>query len=232
MASDRKGYPSAEELEFPTSADLSPDATYYLGWQVQHSRLWLFCLLLVALLAGSLVLNLLQAKRYQPTVAYVELDNGYPVIVNASGEVEVDGKVYRPVHLRRVVTSFIENRYGYNWQDLQKINRAIDFMSPAAVNAEREKIREADLGNRIYNTKAVWRLVLDVDNWNVTALGNGRFKVTVPGTAYINDAFRHTDPENPFPKKFTAEVVVATTAVSELNPFGYEIVETGRDIIF
>lgn len=230
--SEDKRYPNPEDLDLPDAGDPSPDAMFYLGWVVQHARLWVACTVLITLLAASLALNLFQLKTYEPSTEFVDLNSGYPVIVNAEGEVEVDGTLYRPVHMRAVVQSFIENRYGYNWQNLQKINRAIEFMAPSAVDIEREKIREADLGNRVYNARATWDLAIDMSAWKVQALGSGQFKVTVPGTAYILDNFRHTDPENPFPKRFTADLTVRTTTISDSNPFGYEIVETGRDIIY
>lgn len=227
-----KGYPNPEDLEIPDPGDISPDQTYAFGWIIQHARLWLACLGLFLALLASIALNIVQAVRYRPVVVWYEFQSGYLVAYNERGEQMIDGVVYRPGPLRAVVRNFIENRYGYDWRDLNKINSAIRYLSPEAVPEEQKKIQEAELGSRIYSVRATWRLELDMDRMQVQALGKGRFRVRVPGTAYINDALNYPDPAKPYPKPFIAEVTVATVPATETNPWGYQIVGTGRDIIY
>jgi hypothetical protein len=224
-------YPSPDELNLPEPGHISPDQTYYIGWLTQHYRLWAMVGVLTALLISSIAANFMQAKRYVPVIRYVTLDHGYPVLVSAEGEFMVDGHVYHPGPMRALVKSFIEHRYAYNWQDLQKINRAVDHLSARAQEVERGKIAELDLPGRVFAVRATWRLELDMDQWQVQALGNGRFRVKIPGTAKVNDALRHTDPANPFLRKFEIDLVIATVPRTEANVFGYEIVETGPDIL-
>src|SRR5690606_23663039 len=106
--------------------------------------------------------------------------------------------------------TFVEARYGYDYRNLNKINRAIEFMTREAVELEQAKINGLNLPRRIYNGQWVYKLDFTTDNWTVEPLGQGRFRITVSGKALINDAMTHTDINNPFPKPFDAMIEVAT----------------------
>lgn len=177
------------------------------------------------------VMLLMQVNKYQPAVEIVTLDGGYPVVWNDAGNPVIDDVEYVPARLRAVVESFIEHRYEYDWQNLTKINTALRLMSDDAQAAEREKFLDLNPRETIVATQTKVELDLDYSNWEVSALGEGRFEVSVPGEALITDAVRNTDPRNPLVKPFTVDLTVETVKPTDINPLGYRIIATGRDIL-
>jgi hypothetical protein len=222
-------YPSEHQYNLPDDDTLSPDQEYYVGWQVQHSRLWVAVTALSALLALSLFANVSAARKFQPVVQYVTLEGGYVVTWNERSNPVINDVEYVPARLRAVATAFVGGRYAWDHQDLQKLNSALRLMSPEARDQEQVKIREV---NPAENVVAV-RLKVDLEmNWGemrVTAEGSGRFRVYIPGQASISDAIRHTGA--PAVRPVTFELVIQTVPANDINPLGYVVVATGRDII-
>lgn len=224
-------YPSEDSIQLPDPGQSSPDQEYYYGWMVQHNRLWIatgFLAILSAFLAFTLFLA---TVRYQPEVEYVTLDGGYPVVWSDHGHVVIDDYEYVPPRLRAVVMNFIENRYGYDFQNLERINSALRLMSEEAASEERDKIRRADLGSNVLEPQMEVTLHPDYTNWRVVPLGQGRFQVTVPGEMEITDAERYPDPDHPHVQNFEVELTLQTVPATDTNPLGYVIVGTGPDIL-
>lgn len=224
-----KGYPKPESLELPIAAS-SPDQDYFQPWLVQHARLWVSLGVVLLALIGSISLNIVQAVRYQPVTRFVTFVGGLPVEITSEG-MQIDGYTYSPQRLRAFVKTFVLYRYGYDWEHLDRLNEAIRLMSEQAVSIEGQKIRNLDVATRIYGTRAKYHLEIDLDNMDVVALGDGRFEVRVPGRASITDNIRHTDVAAPFIKPFAIRLVVATSRITENNPYGYVVVETGEDTV-
>lgn len=224
-------YPNPDQIELPPPDEISPDQDYYLGWNVQHNRVWLA-------FVASVILNVILAlaifssiSKYRPVIQYVTLEGGYPVVWNEAGNPVIDGTEYVPARLRAVVMNFIENRYAYDWQNLQKINTAFALMSDEAQAAERDKFFALQPRETIVATRMKVELQPDYSNWSVVALGEGRFEVTVPGVAHITDAVRNPDPRSPLVRPFKITLTVQTVPATETNPLGYVIISTGRDIL-
>jgi len=218
-------------VELPPPDEISQDQAYYLGWSVQHTRLWLA-------FVASLIVNIVlvvtmftSVAKYQPAVQYVTLEGGYPVVWNEAGNPVIGDTEYVPARLRAVVMNFIEYRYGYDWQNIQRINTALALMSQEAQAAERQKFFDLQPRETIVATRTKVELKPDYAQWKVVALGDGRFEVSVPGEARITDAVRYTDPANPLVKPFTVTLAVQTVQATDTNPLGYVIISTGRDIL-
>lgn len=208
----------------------SPDQDYFQPWLVQHARLWVGAGLITLALIGNISLNIIQALRYKPTTELVTFIGGFPVTMTSEGA-EIDGYSYIPQRLRGLVRTFIQYRYSYDWENLDRLNDATQLMSQEAISIEGEKINNSDLASRVYATRAKYRLNIDMDNMDVVALGGGRFEVRVPGTASITDNVRYTNVAMPFTKPFTIRLVVATSRITDSNPYGYVVIETGEDTV-
>lgn len=229
--SDIRQYPTPDQLELPELDEISPDQSVYISWIAQHNRIFLSFVasfVLNIILALSLVT---QASKFKPYIQYVTLEGGYPVVWNEHGNPVIDGVEYVPPRLRAVVRNFIEHRYGYDWQNLTKINTALRLMSSEAQAVERQKFLDLNPQETIVATRMRVTLHPDYANWKVVALGNGRFEVEVPGEAHIVDAFRNPDPNNPFVRPFIVKLTVQTVEASDVNPLGYVVIATGRDIL-
>lgn len=224
-------YPTPDQIELPPPDEISQDQAFYLGWQVQHNRLWLAYAISLVVNAVLVATMFLTTTKYRPAIQYVTLEGGYPVVWNDVGNVVVGGTEYVPARLRAVVSNFIKYRYEYDWQNPQKINTALALMSDDAQAAEREKFFALQPRETIVEARMKVELQPDYSNWSVVALGNGRFEVTVPGTARITDAVRNPDPHNPLVKSFTATLTIQTVPATDTNPLGYVIISTGRDIL-
>lgn len=224
-------YPTPDQIELPEPDEVSPDQAFYLSWIAQHNRLTLF-------LAASVVLNVIlavslfvQTAKYKPTIQYVTLEGGYPVVWNEANNPVIDSVEYVPARLRAVVRNFIENRYAYDWQNLSKINTALRLMSNEAQAAERQKFLDLNPQETIVAARMQVTLHPDYSNWKVIALGKGRFEVQVPGEAHITDAVRNPDPRHPLVKPFTIKLTVQAVEATDTNPLGYVVIATGRDIL-
>lgn len=226
-------YPSPDQIELPEPDEISPDQSYYLGWLVQHARLWLVVAGLGVLNVLLVVALLVQGMKFEPSVQYVTLEGGgYPVLWNERGNPVIDDVEYVPARMRAVVRTFIENRYGYDYQNLSRLNSALRLMSDEAREAELAKIDAIDLRTNVVQAEMKVALNIDWTNWDVVSQGDGVFQVTVAGEALITDAFRNPDPDNPMSRPFSTTLVVRTVPASDTNPLGYQIISTGRDIIF
>lgn len=211
----------------PEEHEHSADQMYYVGWLVQHNRLWLLVMALVLVNTLQAVMGIAQLLRYRPSIQYVTLTGGYPVLWNEHNELVIGGSVYQPERLRAVVLDFIQDRYAYDWQDIQKINTAFRYLSADAQKAEQAKLAtEAVIGNHIKISVRP-----DLSHFAVKPQGPGRFSVEIPAQVSMTDAVRYTDAEHPYIKTVTIQLVVQTTAPTDLNPLGYTIVSTGKDIL-
>ena len=224
-------YPSPERIQLPNAPSPTPDQHYYVGWLVTHNRLWLALLATAAVAVIELLVIFTMAAKFHPTFQTVTLDGGYPVAWNPQGNVVIDSVEYQPARLRAVVESFLQDRYAYDWQDLQKINTALRLMSTDAQAAERQKLDALNLQTSVVGVRLKTTLKLDWSNFTVKPVGKGRFAITVQATALFTDAYRNTDPLNPASKPVTLNVTVQAVPATDLNPLGYVVVATGRDIL-
>ncbi|HEX7070898.1 MAG TPA: VirB8/TrbF family protein [Rhodothermales bacterium] len=224
-------YPSPDHIGIPEPDEPSEDQEYYVGWLVQHHRAWLTIWGLAALAVLEALVLILVVARFKPTVQYVTLDGGYVTVWNERGNPVIDNKEYVPARLRAVVQSFVMNRYEYDWQNLQKLNTALKLMSVEAAEAERQKINDLNLAASIVTPRLKSTLTLDYTNWKVVAQGAGQFAVELQGQLSLNDALRYPDPQHPFVKPVTIKLVVKTVPATDVNPLGYVIVSTGRDLL-
>lgn len=232
MSNDQNDqYPSRDQLDLPEPDEISPDQEYYLGWLVQHNRLWLSLVVLVVILVISLVANFVQATKYQPSVRYVTLQGGYPVVWNGQNQIAIDSTQYVPARLQSVVRSFIENRYEYDWQNPQKINSALRLMGPDARQQEMQKLRDLNLQNNVIVPQLKVNLRMNWSNMQVIAQGGGKFEVRVDGEASITEAVSDTEPTNPQVRPITLQLVVQSVEATETTPLGYVVVATGRGIL-
>lgn len=224
-------YPAPEQLDLPEPDEVSPDQEYYLGWLVQHNRLWVTLVVLAVILAISLVANVVQVGKYQPTVKYVTLQGGYPVVWNGQEQITIDSQEYSPARLQSVVRSFITNRYEYNWQNPQKINSALRLMGAEARQEEMQKLQDFNLRTSVIAPQLKVELRMEWSNMQVVARGDGRFEVSVDGEISITDAVRNTNPQHPEVRPVTLRLGVQAVEPTETTPLGYQIVATGRGVL-
>ena len=152
------------------------------------------------------------------------------MVWNDYGNLVIDDREYVPARLRAVVMSFIENRYGYDYQNLQKINSALRLMSESAQIEERERIRALDLTNTVVANRVKKDVRPDYSRWRVVPLGGGRFDIEVP-IQVATTSTDHPDPRNPLITSHVINLTVQTVPATDINPLGYVIVSTGRDIL-
>lgn len=222
-------YPTPEQLELPTPDRISPDQAFYLSYKAWWNRIWLFSafqVLINATLAGAL---LFQEKKHEPIVEYVELNSGLPVVVGKD-VITIGSDTYSPAQIKAVVTSFIEHRFAYDWQKLDKYKNALSLMSEPARAQELSKMKETLVLNRVLAERAMFRIQLDHTKFSVTSLRPGVFKVEIKGVAYINNAITHTDPTAPFPKDITLSFEVEKIEPNDINPLGYQIIRSDNEI--
>jgi hypothetical protein len=200
-------------------------------WRVQHNRVWALAAAGWVVVMLLLVLTIVQTARFRPRINYVTLEGGYPVTWNQGGNAVIDGVEYVPARLRATVSTFIDARWAYDWQDLGRIRTALNLMDSRAAEEERDKIRELDPATNVVGTHLKVDLKPDYATWHVAAEGKGTFRVTVNGVARINDLLRYPDPARPLVKRFTVELVVRSQPATDDNPNGYVVVSTSRDPI-
>lgn len=226
-------YPDPDDIALPDPDDTSPDQEYYVGWMVQHSRLWLttagigaLCLFLVFALISQSRSHTAAMANFKPTVQYVTLKGGYPVVWREGKDPAIDGTQYVAARFRAVVNTFIENRYGLDYQNFAaQMNTALGLMSEEAREAEARKIAALSPRENILGVGLKVDLILN-DGYEPEALGDGRFRVEVTGMARITDRVRNEDPvERPVRFSITVQTVPAT----EVNPLGYVVVATGNN---
>lgn len=224
-------YPSPDQINFTGADEASPDQEYYWGWQVHFSRLWRIIYTQTAVIVVLLAILALSFAKFQPSIQHVTLDGGYMVVWDEERPSYIDGVEYNPARFRSLVTSFVEGRYGYDHRNMQKINNALRLMSAEAAEEEREKLRALNPASTIIGAGLTANLRIDWSSWEVRAQGGGRFSVSVPGEADINDGARYRDPASPLVTPFTIDLVVQAVRATDTNPLGYIIVSTGRDIL-
>lgn len=224
------GYPTPAQLALP-SLDPTPDQELHAAWRVQHDRLWVAFAGAGGVSVLLLILLLVQTARFKPAIHYVTLEGGYIVTWNQGGNAVIDGVEYVPARLRAVVSTFLETRYEYDWQNLDKIRTALNLMGTKAAEEEREKIRDLSPASNIVAAHLKVELRPDYSKWQVIALGKGVFQVTIGGYARINDIVRFPDPNRPLIKRFEVRFVLKTVPATDENPHGYEVISTGKDPI-
>jgi hypothetical protein len=224
-------YPSPEQLHVPDNDDASPDQHFYVGWLVQHNRLWLLCAALAALNVFQACANIGLAKKPRP-IQYVTLDGGgISVVATAEGKVLVDDRVYAPERLRAVVFGFIENRYAYDWENPNKLRTAFNYLSPTAVASENDKLRVLNYQANVFQNHVKASVTPDYAKMKVTAQKGGFFVVEVPVKILYTDALTHPS-SAPLIKENTIILTVQQVAPSDLNPLGYSITVTpDKDVV-
>ncbi len=223
-------YPSPESLELP-AVDATPEQETLAAWKVQHNRAWLAFWIAAAVGVLAIIGMIVQTAKYKPAIKYVTLDGGYVAIWNEGGNAVIDGVEYVPARLRAVVTSYVENRYAYDWQNLDKIRNALNLMQVDAAAQERQKIKDLSPAQNIVASRLKVDLKLDYSKLSVVAQGKGTFQVTLGGEARINDLVRYPDPSQPLRKPVEMKLVVQSVAATDLNPLGYVVISTGKDPI-
>lgn len=221
------GYPDPDTLDLPDVGQPSPDQEFYLGWLVQHNRLWLVVVAELLVIAGLVAALFVQSSRFQPSIQYVTLPNGLPTVWNDKGNMVLAGTEYYPARLRAVVNSFIQNRYAWNWRDPEKINQVRPLMSEAAWTDELRKIAAINPRTTIVADQVQVEVTPDLEKWEVVAETGGRFRVNIEAQVRINDV-RYPDPNRPLIRAFTVSLLVQTVPATDQNPLGYQIIETGR----
>lgn len=222
-----------EELELPTIPNYSPDQRIVLGWITQHDRIFFLAIKLGLLAAVLLVSNIYLGTRLANQNVHqewFEFESGYLVAFDESGELTVDGVTYRPTMLRGMLTNYVDSRMGYDFRQIERIDEALRYLTNEAAQEEQARIRSSDLVNRIINTRSVYQTLPSMDEMTVSALGNGRFRVNIPGTARVNN-LDYPDPRQPFDLRFNLEFIVESTSQTEANPYGYVISDPPRDIL-
>lgn len=223
------GYPGErpEDVAIPLT-DATPEQQTLADYQVQHNRLWLG-------LGGSLLLNVLlvggmivQAAKFKPGLEYVTLDGGYIVKWKENATPEIDGVRYVPARMRAAVTTFVQNRYEYDWQNLEKLYKALALMPEDAAKEERLKIRDLSPMTNIVAPHLKVALKMDWSKLEVVAQGKGIFEVRVGGMARINNLTRFPDPNNPLEKPVEVKLIVRTVEATDTNPLGYVITSTSQ----
>jgi hypothetical protein len=223
-------YPDPADIGYPDTDDRSADQEYYTTILVTHNRLWL-AFVVSALINVLLVVGLIaQASKFRPSIEYFTLDGGYPAVWNDRGNLTIDGTEYAPARLRAVVSSFISNRYGWDYQNTDKVRVALRLMSGEAQQAELKKIQDLNPTVNVVGASLKTELVIDYSNWKVIAQGNGRFEVVIEGQARITD-IRNSNQNAPLVRPVVFNLVVQTVPATDVNPLGYEIISTGRDIL-
>jgi hypothetical protein len=225
-------YPDPQDVVFPDADLASPDQEFYTTILVAHNRLWLAAALSMALNALLVIGLVTLTARFKPVLQFVEFESGHVVTWNESGTTLVDGVEYYPARLRSVVSSFVRNRYEWDFQNTDKVRLALRLMSAEAQQAELRKIADFNPSVNVIGTSLKTELVVDWALLDVRSAGGGKFEVTVNGEARILDAVRYRDPSNPLVRPVSFTLVVQSITPTDLNPIGYEIVSTGnREIL-
>lgn len=222
-------YPPPDALDVP-ALDPPPDQEIHAGWLVQHNRLWALVAVETLTLLALLAVIVLQLGKYRPSVQLVTLDGGFPVAWNERGAAVIDNVEYIPARLRAVVSAFIDARYSYDYQNITKLTTVRGMMDAAGWNAEAEKIRDLGLRANVVDAKLKVTLTPDFGTLHVVAQGKGAFRVSVSGKMSVTDGVRYTDPDKPLVKGFEVSLVLQSVP-ADVNPLGYVITSTGRDIL-
>lgn len=225
------GYPKPEQIGIPETDDRSPDQEYYVGWLVQHNRLWVLVIVLTGIVVFQSVLLLAALNKPRP-IQYVSLDAaGVSIAFKDDGTPVIGGTEYSPARLRWIVGSFIQNRYAYDWQNPDKLRTAFVYLSPEARVQEAAKLSEFDFQGQIVAPQAKVDLQLDLSNWTVTAQGKGVFEVSVQCKLRMTNRVRFTTEQTAFTKDVLIKLVVRAIKPTDTNIVGFEIISTGKDIL-